>query len=138
MDFKKNIKVSVIFFCCIFICGCIRFPSLKQINLVIDYNGNQGLIESKMKRQASQFKHVLADLKHYGLRKGFSKEQMLSRYGEPVLLYNGNENSEVKEIWLYRDPLKYSNTDRVYLNFSRDSKLISWEYKPAEGDSGLL
>jgi hypothetical protein len=71
-------------------------------------------------------------VKNNFLKPGFSKEQMLGRYGEPVVFLKNTDSGDIEETWLYRDPLTYSNTDRVYLYFGRDSRLLSWEYKPAE------
>lgn len=133
MSFKKWFKFAAIFFCSALISGCLHFPSANQIGLVINYRDNQSLIEDKVKEQSRQFKHIFADVKRNFLRPGFSKKQMLNKYGDPVVSFSGADESDIRETWLYREPLKYSNVDRVYLYFGKDDKLLSWEYKPAEG-----
>lgn len=58
-----------------------------------------------------------------------SERQVLSKYGSPVFCIVEGK-IDVGRVCLYRDPLKYFSTERIYLYFDKDQKLSSWKAEP--------
>lgn len=92
---------------------------------------NQHEIEDYVKKQKDSFFKLRDDIKNNRLKKGISKREILSMYGEPVFCKDIANEADVKQICLYRHPLKYFSTDMVYLKFNKKQNLYSWEFIPA-------
>lgn len=111
----------------LFISGCFFLPeNLKTLKNVGD---SQKEINSYLSRQVKLFNRLLADLKRNALRPGISKERFIRIYGDPVIskeIAGPSGNTML----LYRHPTNYFKSDRVYLYFDREEKLLRWEYKP--------
>jgi len=107
--------------------GCFFLPeSLKTLKSVGD---SQDEIEAYLTRQLELFNQLLVDLKNEVIKTGISKKRFMCIYGEPVL------SEEVAEPlggvkFLYRHPTEYFKSDRIYLYFDQEEKLVRWEYKP--------
>ena len=92
---------------------------------------NQHEIEDYVKKQKDSFFKLREDIKNNRLKKGISKREILSTYGEPVFCKDIANEVDVKEICLYRHPLQYFSTDMVYLKFDKKQNLCCWEFIPA-------
>ena len=105
---------------------CFLPPGLKTLKSV---GRSQDEIKVYLARQSKLFNKLLGDLNNNKLRQGVTKDQFIRIYGEPILSKRAVEFLG-EEILLYRHPTKYFQSDRVYVYFDKEEKLIRWEYKP--------
>jgi len=94
-------------------------------------------LEDYVKEQRSSFSKLRDDIKNNRLKKGAPKREILSAYGEPVFCKDIANKTEVKEICLYRYPLRYFSTDMIYLKFDKKQNLCSWEFIPASQEDSV-
>ncbi len=111
--------------------GCSSERLYKQLMLLERLGNNQHEIEDYVKEQKDSFFKLRNDIKNNRLKIGIPKRKILSIYGEPVFCKDIANESDVKEIGLYRHPLKYFSTDMVYLKFDKNQNLCSWAFIPA-------
>ncbi len=83
-----------------------------------------------IEKENKYFDKLADDIKNNKLKIGVSKEQILSKYGGPVFCETEGE-TDMGQTCLYRDPLKYFSTERIYLYFDKEQKLSSWKSEPA-------
>lgn len=114
----------------IMLAGC----SQQEI-MLIRLSESQSQMQQYIKQQEAFFAKLKEDIKNNRLKTGMSKSEVLSAYGQPILCDSANKTEQIKERCLYRHPTKYFFTDLIYLDFDKDSKLISWEIKPAKEDT---
>lgn len=88
--------------------------------------------ENYLKRQEKLFYRLVSDIRANRLEKGLSEQQILSKYGQPVLSKPVEDNSQTKEVFVYRHPMQYFSSGTIELYFNERKQLYSWEFKPFE------
>jgi hypothetical protein len=107
--------------------GCFFLPqSLKTLKSVGD---SQDEIAAYLDRQVELFNRLLSDFKAEALKPGISRAAFIKTYGEPILIEEVSEPLQGVKL-LYRHPTEYFKSDRLYLYFDRQERLVFWEYKP--------
>lgn len=96
---------------------------------------NQRDIDIYLKKQEKGFTKLLADIRSNKLRKGESKNYLISTYFEPVLTKKAGDLKDIREVLLYRHPTEYFKSDRIYLYINNKGRLAYWELKPAEEEN---
>lgn len=69
-----------------------------------------------VEKQRSRFKVVLRHARQNRIKKGTARSVIIRRYGEPVLESEGT--------CLYRDPVDFLNSPKVYLTFDEKQNLL--------------
>jgi hypothetical protein len=116
----------------LFLCGCSGLNS-QGLSALESVAGSQAQIGRYVAGEQKKFQRLLNDVRAKRLHQGMLKNEALARYGDPVI--QEPVSSGGGKIFLYRDPVQYFNTDRVYLSFDGRGRLYEWEYLPA-GDNG--
>lgn len=111
--------------------GCSLLRHYEQLMVLKNVGDSQREIESYLKTQAERFYQLRKDLHQGTLKIGLSKEELLTRYGEPVLSKKVEGNPQIQQIFIYRHPTNYFTSDKIYLYFDKNNKLVSFEYEPA-------
>ncbi len=124
---KLSIVSCLIIF---FASGCALFTNPQGVMALKRYGDNQAQIQSYVDRQVKLFDKLVEDLKAQKLEAGTSQKDFMRLYGEPVLS-STTDDPQAGEVFLYRHPMEYFNTDRVYAYFDETGSLVRWEYKPA-------
>jgi len=116
MFYKKYILINLLVLFIFF--GC----SGRILNL-ISLNGSLTSLQRETDISQVKFEKLAEDIKTAKLKSGLSEQDILMLYGEPVLVKKVDMASEE---WLYRAPLKYFDTPKVYLVFDEGQKLLKW------------
>jgi len=109
-----------------FAIGCSRVEGLLTLKRLGD---SQEQMQRSVDKQKAYLLKLIKDIKEDKLTPGSSIDDIERRYGEPVLVKEGQEMSSIK-VFLYREPTNYFESDKVYLYFNKEEKLTKWEYKP--------
>lgn len=133
-DFSYKIAafLSLIFFGFSFI-GCGE--SLRTLQaLGSEQQAQQKLISS----QRRSFESLLRDIKNSRLKIGLARKYLISKYGQPVLSTNveytsGEDDTRMR--LLYRDPVGYVDSTKIYLEFNDNDKLINFRLQEATGNN---
>jgi hypothetical protein len=124
----------VILIITVVISGC----DARILNLV-SLSKNQAQTQQFVKQQEDLFVSLAADVATGELCQGLSKEDLTKRYGSPTLVKTARRNGASLERWLYRMPLDYSASQKVYLDFDASGSLMEWEshgFDPQEASYG--
>ncbi len=92
--------------------GCSQ-PLRTLMSVGAEQKAQQKIIET----QETRFKNVLKEARAGSIKNGVSRENIIARYGEPVL--------DKGSYFLYRDPVDYFNSPKVYLDFDEKGALIA-------------
>ncbi len=119
----------------VLMCGCETMSHMDELLTLKSVADNQREMDIYLKKQEKGFKKLLDDIKNDKLRKGESKNYIISTYFEPVLTKKSGDLKDIREVLLYRHPTEYFKSERVYLYIDNKDRLADWEVKPAEGNS---
>ncbi|MFH1692441.1 MAG: hypothetical protein ABIC68_07780 [Candidatus Omnitrophota bacterium] len=76
---------------------------------------------AQVKRRDSEFELLLKDIGKGRLKMGASRQEIVARYGNPVLEIVARQQDEVA--FLYRKGAEFFNTTKVYLTFDKQGIL---------------
>ncbi|MDD5019302.1 MAG: hypothetical protein PHH75_01385 [Candidatus Omnitrophica bacterium] len=110
-DFLKHVVVFLAVSC---FCGCSQ-----PLRTLIDAGNEQKAQGECVARQRTRFEALLRDIKRERLLPGLREERVLARYGDPVLREG--------RVFLYRDPVDFFGSPKVYLAFDEAGILSSIE-----------
>jgi len=106
------------------LCGCVYVGHYSQVMELREFDKAQTELDRYVEQEENGFYLLLEDIEYHRLAPGKTKKQVLSKYGDPVFC---KQNS-----CLYRLPLEYFDTQKVYLEFDPDERLLSWRVEPAD------
>ncbi|MBU1911945.1 MAG: hypothetical protein KKB22_00220 [Candidatus Omnitrophica bacterium] len=128
INYRNYYRIFLIWCIIFYLEGCSFTMHYEQLMLLKRLGDSQHEIEDYVKKQKDSFLKLRDDIKNNRLKKGISKREILSIYGEPVFCKDIANEVGVKEICLYRQPLQYFSTDRAYLKFDKKQNLCCWEF----------
>ena len=104
----------------VFFSGCGSLKTLIRISK--EQKEQQEYIELERRK----FKILLKDIQKNRLKLNeLSKQDVIKIYGQPIM----EKNIDGKDAFLYREPLDFFPTQKVYLFFDTDGILINFEVK---------
>ena len=108
--------------------GCAKVSHLDQLLTLKDLAGEQAAINRDIKKQDANFDRMREEAKAGTLERYSSKRKILKEFGEPVYTRAVEQDGGQIEAWLYRHATEYFGTDKVYLYFDVQGKLVRSEY----------
>ncbi|MFH1655973.1 MAG: hypothetical protein ABH954_05135 [Candidatus Omnitrophota bacterium] len=124
-------KLILFFVLCAFLSGCAILRHKDQLLTLKRLGDDQARQEKSIKIQEKRFQVLLLDYERGRLKKGTTRRRILSRYGEPISMKGLEGDPYIAEQFAYRHPEEIFGSEKVYLFFDKDSKLIDWQYYPA-------
>ena len=111
--------------------GCALFS--QEAATLKAVGKSQDQIARYVQKQEKLFAKLLDDFENERLVAGTSRSVIIKRYGEPILSKKSAQ-PPYGEIFLYRHPTGYFDSDKLYLRFDELDKLIGWKYKPYKSE----
>lgn len=109
--------------------GCLFREKIEKLSVLKEVAASQQEIGDYISQQEELFEKLVQAFKNKELKPGVSKEKFIEQYGEPVVVKESDE-PEISAILLYRHPKRYFSSDRIYLYFNQQEKLVRWKYLP--------
>lgn len=129
-------KIFSLFVCLLLLSSCSIIKHKDQLLALKRLGDDQARQEQFLKRQEKKFRLLLSDYEKGRLKQGTAQKNILSRYGEPISVKEQLEDpSGVTEEFVYRHPEQFFGSEKIYLYFNKDSKLINWQYQSAAEDN---
>lgn len=114
------------------ISGCAAISHYQELMTLKRLGKNKEEIDRYVEDQKKRFAVLVLDIKNNVLLPGLSWEYIIQKYGEPVIVKDVTDKTAIKQVILYRHPTAYFTSDKVYFYFSKDKKLIQWQYQPGK------
>lgn len=120
----RTVFLILIFPLVLSFCGCEIISHWQEIKVLNSIGNNEQDISAYVKRQDSLYQRLYSDIKANRITIGTSQNKIIARYGTPIL--EETVSSEQTRL-LYRLSMEYFKTDRIFLYFNKEGKLINWE-----------
>ena len=105
-------KIAILLFIVV-LGGCAKYQGVMTLK---NYAAGQRQIQDYVRAQEELFLKLKQDFNDNKLEKGMPQSEITSIYGEPIL----SRSIDNKEVFLYRHPTEYFDTDRIYLYFDKN------------------
>ena len=85
-------------------------------------------------QQDKRFENLRAVVQSGQIKKYSHQKQIASKFGEPIYKKSAKREDQTLELWIYRYSVKYFDSDKVYLYFDQEGKLVDsvYEQPPVE------
>ena len=124
-------KIILVYCFLIFISGCAILEHKDQLLTLKSLGDDQDRQKKFIERQEKNFKLLLSDIEKGALKKGTTRRQILSRFGEPISIKEIGDDPMFLEQFTYRHPEQFFGSEKVYLFFDKNQALAEWLYEPA-------
>jgi hypothetical protein len=83
----------------------------------------KAMIEREVSLQEANFDKLLSDFTAGKIPDDITREWVLLNYGEPVVV--NMDSTANNEIFIYRYPMEYADTDKIYFEFDTNGNILS-------------
>lgn len=128
--------------------GCSLWSKREAIATLKELAREKEAQKQWVMQAQARFQQLLDDVEARKVTEGISADEILRRYGEPVLRRCPDPYSRAACMWLYRHPVRYFDSDKVYFYFDEskrlsrivvvpgeDSEQVSMDQTPRQGSS---
>ena len=120
MNYLAMLLLSV--FC---LSSCAEVQHLDEAFRLKEFSDNGDARDAMVASRQAQFKELVNRIASGDPLKDFViRRDLISKLGEPVLIAPGKVPGQ--ERWLYRDPVKYFDTPKVYFLIDAQGRILSW------------
>ncbi len=109
--------------------GCAKLGNLDKLLTLKDLADHQEATDAHVEEREQIFRQMITDVEGGQVQPGTVKQEILSRYGDPIFVEYTQYQDQVAELWMYRMPVKFTGSDQVYLYFDAMDQVIAYEVK---------
>ncbi|HDZ76816.1 MAG TPA: hypothetical protein ENH41_01875 [Candidatus Omnitrophica bacterium] len=121
-------NIIFLFLACFLFSGCFRRDRAQAIDTLEALAAERDVQDKIIELDRKNFNSLKKAVKDDTIKAGLSELDIKKLYGEPILIKD-SDISQADKVLIFTEPLKYFNTEKVYLYFSEDEKLVSWQIK---------
>jgi len=129
---KQTIPLAILV---AFSAGCMQAKALPHMNELMTlkaYSEERDDQSKWVEGRQKAFNLLLASVKDGSIKDYSGRDSILQAFGEPVVKETIEDPDGPVTRWLYRHPIQKYATDRVYLYFTSDGRLVKSEHIPQE------
>ncbi len=117
--------------------GCAKLAHLDQLLTLKAVGDNKALQKQYVDKQNQNFEKLLKVIEQDKLQEYSTQESVRRAFGDPIFVKEIQKDGRQQTKWLYRYPVRPFGSEKVYLYFDADGRLIHSEYieKPPAKDS---
>jgi hypothetical protein len=97
----------------------------QPLRTLMGLGNEQKAQQAYVARESSRFEVLLRDARNNRVKEGLSFSAVVSRYGSPVAIKDGS--------FLYRDPVDFFNSAKVYMTFDANERLTRVRIETRDG-----
>ena len=115
----------------VFFSGCSTVSHLDQLLTLKAISDEQKAMDKEVDKQDKKFKSLIAEIQKGTIKEYANKKSVIRKFGEPISIENMEKDVQLQETWMYRYCAKFFDSDKAYLKFDQEGKLIDWQYEQA-------
>ena len=116
--------------------GCAPLTHLDQLLTLEGIGANKALQKQHVKKQDQDFEKLLKVVQENKLSEHPNQDSIRRAFGDPIFVKDVEKDGRKQTKWLYRYSVKPFGSEKLYLYFDADGRLINSEYmkKPPAKD----
>jgi len=108
--------------------GCAKISHLDQLLTLKGLADEQDQMGKQINEQNQKFEMMLSEMKAGTLDQYLNKKKIVGIFGDPIYVKTVKSDDRQMEVWLYRYAVKFFGSEKIYLYFDSDGKLVKSEY----------
>ena len=124
-------KIGMVVVMLFFLSGCAKLAHLQELLTMKSLSDNQDAQERYVKQQKAKFEKLLEVVRSNRLKEYPTTKSFLRNFGEPILIKEIEKDGQKQRRWLYRYSTKAFDSEKVYLYFDGQGRLLDFEYLKA-------
>ena len=104
--------------------GCAKLTYMKQLLLLKGLSDEQIELDAYVESQEENFNKLVDAINRGVFEEYKTKKQILNEFGDPIIKKNVVIDREEYEMWLYRQPMEYFNSKKVYVYFDAAGRVV--------------
>jgi len=130
MKFKpmKSPRILILLSILPVLAGCAKLTHLPQLLTLKAYSDNKDLQHEDVLEHDTNFKKLLEAVADDSLSQYPDKKSILKEFDEPILKQRLVRNNTVVDRWLYRYATQYFDSEKVYIYFNKQGKLLDFKH----------
>ncbi|MBP9854394.1 MAG: hypothetical protein KBD53_05975 [Candidatus Omnitrophica bacterium] len=116
----------------VFYSGCTKLGYAPEIVTLQKLSHTQEITDKYVDHQEELFKEMKVEIANGQFDQYKNSTQIEKKFGEPAFVKPLESEDDNKEMWIYRRPVNYSDSDKVYLYFDGKGQLLSYKLERFE------
>ena len=108
--------------------GCAKVMNIKKLLRIKGYSDNKDMQEKHVHLNDKNFELLMEAVNQDRMGGYPDKKSILKAFGDPIFSTDDDKEGQIREKWLYRYAMKYFDSEKVYLYFDDEEKLVDWKY----------
>lgn len=121
-------KILYLFLCVFVVSGCAKIKHLDQLLLIKGMSDEQADIDDFVESQTVGFNNLLNSIQQGSFDEYKTKDQIYQAFGEPIIKEKVEMDQQEFEVWLYRKPVGYFKSKKVYIYFDQAGLVSDWRH----------
>ncbi len=121
---------KILFLFLVVLMGCAKLQHLQELLTLKHYSDSQEQTEKFIEGQDQKFNNLCKVVQENRLFDYPDEKSILKNFGEPVLITPVVKDRRSLSQWLYRHCISKVPSDKIYLYFDDQKKLVDWERIP--------
>lgn len=127
---KEDMRYIIsFFFTAVLLAGC-NARHVTEIMRLQDAASNKKEQVCSIRSINKRFDALLEAVRDKTIDTYRTKEDFLEHFGEPIFVKRYIDPDEHAERWLYRYAEDFWKSDKIYIYFDAQGKVVQWEYQP--------
>ncbi len=120
----------------LFLTGCAKLNHLEELLTLQELSIEQDRQIKFVEGQNGNFDRLLKAMEDGSFSQYTEQRDFLNKFGPPVYSREVSKDSQVLVKWVYRYSNQSFDSEKVYLYFDREGKLVDWKHvKPGNKDT---
>ncbi len=121
----RPIALAVVVF---LLSGCYSIRHLDELLFLNKLSEEQKGLDDIVEFQIGQFKMIKEEYESNQLERYNNQKKIKDKFGAPVLIQEAKRNDQMLQLWIYRHPTEFFDTDKLSLYFDKNGELVLKEF----------
>jgi hypothetical protein len=118
--------------CCL--TGCAKLAHINELLILKGVADEQKRHDEYVADHDARFKSLIEAHKNGSVGEYRNKKGIAKRYGKPIFVEESILDGQTVEKWVYRQAVKYFDSDYVHVYFDTKGQFVKSEYLPYTAD----
>jgi hypothetical protein len=118
--------------CCL--TGCAKLANINELLTLKAVADEQKRHDEYVADYDARFKSLIEAHKNGTVSEYRNKRGITKRYGKPIFVEETVMDGQTVEKWVYRQAVKYFDSDYVHIYFDQEGRFVKSEYLPFTSD----
>ena len=108
--------------------GCAKLQHMDELLTLKRVADEQAAMAKQVEAQDKKFESLIEAVKKDRIKKYDHEKSVKRAFGEPIFIRERERDNQQLSEWFYRHSTEFFGSDKVYLYFDAEQKLVDYRY----------